>query len=313
MTLLFTSLYLLVVVSFVVPSALAFLHWRRSQTPLALKFIKTSLTFSAFVAALFVTYLLLEAWPTEGDRIEVFFDSSYFVLYAALALVFGRLLHELLQRPWNGWRRRWVEGAAVAGPVLLFLVHALVFDNHDRVAALRWVLNGVYLPLFLGWMLYFFVVGMVRAGTVVDPWKRRTLLGASSIFLATIPLFVVDALWPLFQVKWQIVPRGLNLHIAGVLVWNAFWTWRWFSFRPQPADSVEVAAQPPPLPDLPVLSPLTTREREVARWVLAGRSNLEVATKLGLGLGTVKNHLYHIFNKTGASSRKELKAMVGPR
>lgn len=312
MTLVFASLYGIVVVSFLVPLALAFLHWRRNQTPLALKFIKTSLTFAAFVAALFLTYLLLEAWPSEADRIEVFFDSSYFGLYAALALVFSRLLSELLQRPWSGWRRRYAEGAALTGLVLLFLVHTLVFDNHERVAALRWVLNGFYLPSFLGWMLYLFVLGLLRAGTVVDAWKRRTLVGASWIFLATLPLFVIDALWPLFQVEWQVVPRGLNLHIAGVLVWNAFWAWRWLSFQPQPADPVAATVEPPALPDLPVLAALTARERDVARWVLAGGSNLEVATALGLGIGTVKNHLYHIFNKTGASSRKELKRMVEP-
>lgn len=323
MTLLFAGLYLVVVVSFLVPLGLAFHHWRTHQVPLALKFMKLSLAFGAFVGVLFVTYLALEAWPDQSDRIEVFFDSAYFVLYALLTLVFTRLLYELLQKPWLGWRRTVVEGMAWAGLVLVFLVHSLVFDNGDRVVALRWTLNGLYLPVFLGWMLSLFGLALHRLKSVVDPWKKVTLEGSAWIFLATIPLFILDALWPLFQVEWRLIPRGLNLHISGVLVWNVFWAWRWVSFNPHFAElPVQAGASPsepssepeipPPLAeDLPILAPLTAREREVARWVLAGLPNQAVAQRLGLEVGTVKNHLYHVFNKTGASSRKELKRMVG--
>lgn len=304
----FAALYLLTLASFLVPMVFAFLHWRRAQAPLALKFLRQSLAFAGFTGALAVTYLILEAWPTSADRFEIFGDTLYFVLYAVLTLEFSRLLYELLQRPWAGWHRRLVEGLAWLGLVLALSVHGLVFDNEARVQALRWVLNGLYLPLFLGWMLYLFVAALIQARTVSDRWKRTTLAGASGIFVASTPLFVIDALWPLFQMEWQLIPRGLNLHIVGVLAWNGFWAFRWLAFPS--AGSGETQADVPPLPDHPVLEPLSSREREVVRWVLAGLGNQEVAQRLGLSLGTVKNHLYHAFNKTGASSRKELRAMV---
>jgi DNA-binding CsgD family transcriptional regulator len=54
------------------------------------------------------------------------------------------------------------------------------------------------------------------------------------------------------------------------------------------------------------LAPLTPREREIARLVLAGRSNREAGTELGLSERTVGNHVQSIFNRLGIGSRREL-------
>jgi two-component system nitrate/nitrite response regulator NarP len=51
---------------------------------------------------------------------------------------------------------------------------------------------------------------------------------------------------------------------------------------------------------------LSPREREVARLVVAGLSNKEVARKLCLAEGTVKLHLHKIFQKLGAKNRYSL-------
>jgi two-component system, NarL family, nitrate/nitrite response regulator NarL len=51
---------------------------------------------------------------------------------------------------------------------------------------------------------------------------------------------------------------------------------------------------------------LTKREEEVARLVAAGLSNRDVSEKLGLSEHTVKNYLFHIFEKLSVSTRIEL-------
>lgn len=53
-------------------------------------------------------------------------------------------------------------------------------------------------------------------------------------------------------------------------------------------------------------TPLSRREFEILEQVLGGRSNDEIARVLGISHHTVKNHIYHIFQKTGASNRWEL-------
>jgi len=53
-------------------------------------------------------------------------------------------------------------------------------------------------------------------------------------------------------------------------------------------------------------SPLTQRERKVLVEILKGRGNAAIARDLEISPHTVKNHVYSIFQKTGAGSRKEL-------
>ena len=51
---------------------------------------------------------------------------------------------------------------------------------------------------------------------------------------------------------------------------------------------------------------LTSREVEIIRAVVAGCSNREIAARASISENTVKSHLTHIFDKSGASSRVEL-------
>jgi DNA-binding NarL/FixJ family response regulator len=55
----------------------------------------------------------------------------------------------------------------------------------------------------------------------------------------------------------------------------------------------------------PELEALTSRELEVLRLIAAGLTNDEIATRLVLGVGTVKTHVNHIFFKLGVRNRVE--------
>jgi DNA-binding NarL/FixJ family response regulator len=51
---------------------------------------------------------------------------------------------------------------------------------------------------------------------------------------------------------------------------------------------------------------LSKREEQVVDLVTEGLPNIEISKKLGVSAHTVKNHLFHIFNKLGVSNRAEL-------
>jgi DNA-binding NarL/FixJ family response regulator len=51
---------------------------------------------------------------------------------------------------------------------------------------------------------------------------------------------------------------------------------------------------------------LTNREKQVVSLVVDGLNNREISEHLHLSEHTVKNHLFHIFEKLGISSRVEL-------
>lgn len=55
-----------------------------------------------------------------------------------------------------------------------------------------------------------------------------------------------------------------------------------------------------------VADPLTKRETEVLALLLDGWRNQDIADRLGLSPNTVKNHVYAVYQKTGAANRVEL-------
>ncbi len=50
---------------------------------------------------------------------------------------------------------------------------------------------------------------------------------------------------------------------------------------------------------------LTSREEEILHFFAEGLSNRDIATTLNLSEHTIKNHLFHIFDRLGVSSRME--------
>ena len=50
---------------------------------------------------------------------------------------------------------------------------------------------------------------------------------------------------------------------------------------------------------------LTAREEDILHLLAEGLSNRDIATTLKLSEHTIKNHLFHIFDKLGVSSRME--------
>lgn len=56
--------------------------------------------------------------------------------------------------------------------------------------------------------------------------------------------------------------------------------------------------------------PLTARQREIFNLIVAGRSNKEIARKLGLSVGTVKIHVATLFRKLGVHHRSAV-ALAG--
>jgi LuxR family maltose regulon positive regulatory protein len=60
----------------------------------------------------------------------------------------------------------------------------------------------------------------------------------------------------------------------------------------------------PPSPAMGSLTePLTKREREVLRLVVAGLPNSEIAGELVIAVSTVKSHINRIYGKLGVESR----------
>jgi DNA-binding NarL/FixJ family response regulator len=70
-------------------------------------------------------------------------------------------------------------------------------------------------------------------------------------------------------------------------------------------DALERVA-PMPVVDANGSELLTKREQQVVSLVVDGLNNREISEQLHVSEHTVKNHLFHVFEKLGISSRIEL-------
>jgi len=68
-------------------------------------------------------------------------------------------------------------------------------------------------------------------------------------------------------------------------------------------DRLAPVVRDTPPPALSALAPLTPREREVLRWVAAGKTDRDIAAILGSSVRTVHKHLQHIYTKLGVETR----------
>ncbi|MFN7678984.1 MAG: LuxR C-terminal-related transcriptional regulator [Cyanobacteriota bacterium] len=50
---------------------------------------------------------------------------------------------------------------------------------------------------------------------------------------------------------------------------------------------------------------LSGREREVLRWLVAGQSNVQIATRIGVSQETVKSHVSSVLGKLGVANRQQ--------
>ena len=74
-------------------------------------------------------------------------------------------------------------------------------------------------------------------------------------------------------------------------------------------EVTRVLASSPSAPDR-ALATLTAREAEIAELVAQGRTNAEIAKRLGLSVFTVKNHVSNVLTKLHAQTRTEVAATV---
>lgn len=214
--------------------------------------------------------------------------------------IYGGVTAALLRLP-AASRRGIVGAAALVFFAMTGQVGLILSGNLDL--ALR--LSAVYLVAVSVGLAAFGVI-MIRAGSSAPTATMAWLivrLGYLSFGFAVItpPLYILLATLPFtesvdisFDFFFYIAWCGLS--IAAFI--------RYLT-RPAPAESDEHMSRA-----FVAAFGITPREEEIVRLVGEGLSNQEIADRLHISFGTVRTHVYNIFQKTGAGSRVDLVRLV---
>lgn len=136
----------------------------------------------------------------------------------------------------------------------------------------------------------------------VQPDRQRRLARTAGIFFLSLSL--LDASGMAIPSPWNMLVMLLtSLSMNLLLLVNFGWFVREY-FGPQTSDTGlnvdRICAE----------FRFSTREREIIEMILKGKSNKEIERELFISPHTVKNHIYHIFQKAGIKSRGQLVSMI---
>jgi len=286
-----------------VSGTMAFCLFLIEAAPLTRKFLLAALVFNLYYFLAGVAAYVIRVAGAFDAATETVFSLLNFLLFALLIPTWTSFILELLQRPFAGIEKVASRAISILGVLVPLCVLVLPLDPSARALALRYGLYGVYAVLVLGYFIVLSILAYRQAAVVIDEWKRITLKGTCILVWAGTPFLLIDALWPWLQVQGGWLPRALNFQGLFLAAFGIFYGFRWAALlrivppkeKPVAYDKAKVAA-----------IDLTDRELQVFELLFQDCSNQDLVSRLGISLGTAKNHVYHIFQKTGASSRREL-------
>jgi len=234
----------------------------------------------------------------------------FFLCFGMLSYIAPIISHYLVGRVIS--RRKKIVFASIAGLSVVLILFAFLF-RHNPADSLKFILKiqySGYTYLFFAVLIYSIFVLVRSLNTLKEKDLKEIVLAAIIITLIGLPGFVIDANWSLFQDQWKIVPKVFNFLPLFYLIWNAVTIWIAAKFifvrdfNDGRVESINIDA------DFIRQFNISERETEITRLIVDGLSNPEIAKKLFISLGTVKNHVYHIYQKTGADNRIELLNLI---
>lgn len=197
--------------------------------------------------------------------------------------------------------------AGMAALVLygVFVIRFSRFNQGDVALLIRlqrWVFTGfLFLTYFVGWLLT-----LRFSNETAELYEKRFIRSFSTayllymaiccgifLFLTRHPVF--PSVFIFFFLAWHLIPiLFLNLHLGK---------------HHAPATRLQAGFESK-LEMFCGKYDISSREREVVQLICKGYTNQEISESLFISLQTVKDHVHHIFVKTGVRNRVQLTNLI---
>jgi DNA-binding CsgD family transcriptional regulator len=262
----------------------------RSRLRLALLAFFSSFSYLMIVAAAFAYWFVN---VDNGDASQISFAAMVFIGMGALELS----LPELVSAEYS---------LRMPGKTRLILVSLAVWTALQAPALWLGLLGDLsWIHIILAFIPFLSIVSwsMVRSFRH-RPKLRRSMLDVINglLYLAALALGARDV-WELNHHASQDIFVALSLPMVYALT-----SWQFITMK---ADASPVAPGGMAL-ELPasLAATLTPREQEMARLILDGQGNKEIAASLELSENTVRNHIYNLYQKLGIQKRMDLITLI---
>ncbi len=188
-----------------------------------------------------------------------------------------------------------------AGIIILASSYGAGFALYVQNDDFRWLYetrNAMYLAILLV-PIMFLIVLLIR-GRKMDDADRRKIIKPFCYFYLTGFVLLFLSLYFHFQ----FTPFDIALLLLIINLMPFIW-FKWF-FMKIYGDHFLLSGTKVVLNKITTEHHISNREREILELILQGKSNKEIEGMLFISLGTVKNHIYNIYQKLNVKSRGQL-------
>ncbi len=124
------------------------------------------------------------------------------------------------------------------------------------------------------------------------------------VVILFLPAFLMDANFEVLQNRLKVIPKLFNFIALFYIVWNVWTIYYAFIFLDRITDNSAAIIELPE--DFIKFYKINDREKKILEMLIAGYTNKEIANKLCLSEGTIKNYIYVIFQKVDISNRMQI-------
>jgi DNA-binding CsgD family transcriptional regulator len=241
-----------------------------------------------------------------GDALDDIWIVLAYVVYAGMVFAVWRVVSGILEKSPSPFLTR----CYLAGTSVLVVLYGFKWLVPEK--GFWW---KVHFEVYDSAILVFFIL---EIGLLVFLWRKSA--GAADAVMARLgKAFAVLYLARFPLLPFLIVVPSLVRAFVGMLLINAvpvIWLrvfFRAYEERRERAAAGPLAAGEAELEAVCRSSDLSKRERDILVLILAGKSNHDIERELFISYHTVKNHVYHIFQKLGVRNRFELARLVENR
>ena len=290
---------------------LALLLWHRTRDR-SFELLATGLALLAVLVFLLSVgiFLLAARLLANPDLRFVLWNTTFLIGFVSL-VVLRRFTVLVIPGPQavRTFPRLFSAVSALVYGTVLVLAFALTPPAIDFEGRAVYALSAVYYLAGFGgpaWRLW-------KARAVVPSWVARLLArGPAFLLPPALGLVIYEGLrWAGWLSRWPSLGALISVVFFSMVAVELFRILGTEDRASSETPTSDLGERVRRIASRCVAEPLTKRELEVLALLLEGWRNQDIAERLGLSPNTVKNHVYNVYQKTGAATRVELAGLGG--
>jgi DNA-binding CsgD family transcriptional regulator len=288
-------------------SVYAYHRFAISKRDFLLPVVVHSVLFNAFVFLVYIAkYFEINipyGWTgtSQGPVLGLGFFLAY-LLIMGLTYTLFLTLWKLRERPVSKrLRTSLIVGSAAF--LAWYGIRAALSHMGTRLAVFEFIFQNLAV-LFFAIEIALYVYVLSGKASFADTAKRK---------LAREFAWLYSSRYVFAAIAWLSVPELLRAFIVLLFFSLVPYIWLRFCFMPYQERVPAVIQDDSLLDEVLRKYQLSSREGEIVRLILEGKSNREIGNLLFISERTVKNHIYNTYKKMGISSRYQLITLIEPR